>query len=261
MRLNREVAAHGRRSWWGLASLGYGALGVCGAVVVTIVGTLAMALLYLFLWPAALLMSGVRTVSGSAFGCDTRSYHWLEVPGGDVNATPSSAGISPRAVTLALLVPRMVALLVALAAMTVLIWRSSSLGVSLAPVVMRRPDLVTGASSESFWLGPFAILEGMLQENGTLAGVGLLAGLGAGIMSIPTFREVELVRLHAGHDVDGGSRRARLLTGPASLFTGCVACLEALLPFAGAPIYATAYLFPLFVAFLAGAMVVSLLPY
>jgi hypothetical protein len=164
-------------------------------------------------------------------------------------------------VVVALLAPRALGALVCVAAMTVLLWRSEDLGVAIAPIVFRRPDLVTGAAPESLWLGPLSISLGVLEQNGTAAGIGLLAGLGAGVMSIPTFREVELIRLHAGHEAGEGSRFARAITAPASLFTGAVACVEAATPFTGAPMYATAYLVPLFSMALVAMAILEVVPH
>lgn len=261
MKLDREVKAHGRRSRWGVAWLAYGALGVVFAAAVFPVTVLATALLYLFLWPAALLMSGVRTLCGAMVGCDARSFHWLKVPGGDVALTPKDQAASPRAFTIALLVPRIAALGLCLATMTVLFWRSESVGVALSPVLFRRPDILAGVASEGYWLGPLSIFSGMLEQDGAAAGIGLLAGLGAGVMSIPTFREIELIRLHAGHEVGRGSWLARSITLPASLFTGAVSCIEAVLPFTGSPLYATAYIVPLFLSASLAVAALQLMPF
>ncbi len=261
MRIDRELAVHGRWSRWGAAWLLYGAAGILGALSVFFLRVLTTALLYFFLWPAALLMAGTRALCGAILGCDARSYHWLEVPGGDVALTSRSRPVSPRAVTVALLAPRLLAALLSILVMTAVLWRSSQLGVAVAPMAFRRPDLLTGAAPDALWLGPLSIFAGMLEQNGTAAGIGLLAGLGAGVMSIPTFREVELTRLHAGHDTGAGSRFARAITAPASVFTGAIACVEAVLPFTGAPIYATAYLVPLFLSALAAIAILQFVPY
>jgi hypothetical protein len=261
MRIDRELAAHGRWSRWGVAWFLYGAAGVLGALTVFFLRVLTTALLYLFLWPAALLMAGTRALFGAIAGCDARSHRWLEVPGGDVALTSGSRPASPRAVVVALLAPRLLAALLCILVMTALLWRSVHLGVAIAPMIFRRPDLLTGAAPEALWLGPLSIFAGTLEQNGTVAGIGLLAGLGAGVMSIPTFREVELIRLHAGHDTGGGSRFTRAITAPASVFTGAISCVEAVLPFTGAPIYATAYLVPLFLSVLAAIAALQFVPY
>jgi len=261
MRIDSEIAARGRRSRWGLAWLAYASAGALFAVAVFPVTVLAMALLYLFLWPAALLMAGIRVLCGAIVGCDARSYHWLKIPGGDVALTSKSGAASPRAVAVALLAPRFLAAMICIVAMSAVLWRSVDLGVVISPIAFRRPDLLTGAAPEAVWLGPFTIFIGMLEQNGAAAGIGLLAGLGAGAMSIPTFSEIELVRLHAGHEASGGSGFARAVTAPASVFTGAVSCVEAVLPFTGAPIYATAYVVPLFLSVLAAIAVLQLAPY
>jgi hypothetical protein len=261
MKLDREIAARGRRSGWGIAWFAYAALGIVFAAAVFPVTVLAMALLYLFLWPAAVLMSGLRTICGAIIGCDARSFNWLKVPGGDVALTPRGQPASPKAVAVGLLAPRILALGLCLVTMIVLFWRSETLGVVISPVLLRRPDLLASSASEGYWLGPLSIFSGMLEQDGTAAGIGLLAGLGAGVMSIPTFREVELIRLHAGHEVREGPRLARLVTGPASLFTGAVSCVEAVLPFTGSPIYATAYVVPLFIAASLTLAALQVMPY
>lgn len=261
IRIDRELASHGRWSRWGAAWFLYGAAGAFGAVSVFFLSVLATALLYLFLWPAALLMAGLRALCGAITGCDARSHRWLEVPGGDVALTSRSRPASPKAVAFALLAPRMIAALLCILAMTALIWRATDLGIAIFPIVFRRPDVLTDATSDGLWLGPLSIFAGMLEQNGTAAGIGLLAGLGAGVMSIPTFREVELIRLHAGHEVGLGSRLTRAVTAPASVFTGAISCVEAVLPFTGAPLYATAYLAPLFLSALTAIAALQLLPY
>jgi hypothetical protein len=261
MRIDCELAARGRWSRWRIAWLVHGAAGVLGALTLFFLRVLTTALLYLFLWPGALLVAGIRAAFGAIAGCDSRSYHWLEIPGGEVALTSGSRPASPRAVALALLAPRLLAALLCVLVMTALLWRSAHLGVALAPIAFRRPDLLTGAAPEALWLGPLSIFAGTLEQNGTVAGIGLLAGLGAGVMSIPTFREVELIRLHVGHDTGGGSRFTRAITAPASVFTGAISCVEAVLPFTGAPIYATAYLVPLFLSVLVAIAILQLLPY
>lgn len=261
MRIDREIASHGRRSRWGVAALLYGAAGALFAVAAFPVTFLATALLYFFLWPAALLMAGARALCGATVGCDARSYHLLKVPGGDVALTSKTQPASARAVSVALLAPRLLAALLCIVAMSAVLWQSADLGVVISPVLFRRPDILTGAASGALWLEPLSIFAGTLEQNGTAAGIGLLAGLGAGVMSVPTFHEVELIRLHAGHEAGGGSRLARMITAPASLFTGAVSCIEAVLPFTGAPIYATVYLVPLLLWTLAAIAVLQLLPY
>jgi hypothetical protein len=259
--IDRELAVHGRLSRWGIAWLLYGAAGVLGALTVFFLRILTTALLYFFLWPAALLMAGIRALCGAITGCDARSDRWLEIPGGEVALTSGTRPASPSAVAVALLAPRLLAALLCILAMTALLWRSAHLGVAIAPMVFRRPDLLTGAAPEAIWLGPLSIFVGTLEQNGTVAGIGLLAGLGAGVMSIPTFREVELIRLHAGHDTGGGSRFTRAITAPASVFTGATSCVEAVLPYTGAPIYATVYLVPLFLSVLAAVAILQFVPY
>lgn len=261
MKIDRERAARGRWTRWGLARFLYGFAGAVFAIAVFPVTVLAMALLYLFLWPASLLMAGIRALCGAIGGCDARSYRWLEVPGGDVAITSRARPASPRAVAVALLAPRALAALICVTTMTVLFWRSGDLGVVISPIVFRRPDLLTGEAFDALWLGPLSIFSGMLEQDGVAAGIGLLAGLGAGMMSIPTFREVELIRLYAGHETGEGSRFARAITAPASVFTGAVSCFEAVVPFTGAPIYATVYLVPLFLLALVAIAVLQLAPY
>ncbi len=261
MRIDREVARHGRFSRWGLASLLYRGAGVLFALAVFPITVLATALLYLFLWPASLLVAATRSLCAAAAGCESSSHLWLKVPGGEVALTPTSRPPSPRAAAAALLAPRLVAAMFCILALLALLWQARDVGVVLSPVLYRRPDLIDGAAQEGIWRGPLMILAGMLEANGTAAGIGLLAGLGAGVMSIPTFSEIELVRLHAGHDAGGGSRLARALTAPASLFTGAVSCVEAFLPFTGSPIYATAYLVPLFLSLLIAGALLQLTPF
>ncbi len=261
MRIDREISTHGCLSWWGAAWLGYGAGGLLLAAALFPITVLANLLLYLCLWPAAILMVGVRALCGAVAGCQTVSHRWHEIPGGDVALASPDRRLSGRSLLIALLAPRFLAFLFGVAALTVILWRTQRLGVVLSPPLFRRPDLISGAASESIWVTPASFLEGMLDQNGTLGGIGLLAGLGAGVMSMPTYRELETIRLHTGHEAGRGSRLARGITLPAAILTWAIACVEAVLPFRNGPIYLTVYVVPLFLSLALAAAILALMPY
>lgn len=261
MRIDREISSRGHWSSWGIAWAGYGAAGLLFAAAVFPFMALANFLLYLFLWPAAMLVAGLRAFCGMVAGYDARSYRWLKIPGGDVALSGAGQRMSARSVAIALLVPRLVAFLCCVAALVAILWRSERLGIVASPTLFRRPDLISGAAHESIWLTSASILEGMLIQNGTLAGIGLLAGLGAGMMSLPTYRELELIRLYAGHEAGRGSGLARSITAPASMLTGAISCVEAVLPFSNGPIYLTVYIVPLTISLFLAAAIVAILPY
>ena len=80
-------------------------------------------------------------------------------------------------------------------------------------------------------------------------------------MSIPTYRELQLIRIHAGHEVGLGSLLGRAITLPASILTGAFACIETMLPLRNSPFYLTIYLLPLAISLVLAAAIVALLPY
>ena len=261
MRLGAEVAIHGRASAWGAASAVYACAGLLTALVLFVIVGLANLLLYLFLWPGAILMTGFRTLSEVAAGCGVRSHRWHEIPGGEIGFWGDARRLRDRTAAAVVFAPRVLAFLCSTAALVVILWRSQRLGVSPLPTVYARPDIVTGANSDSLWLAPLVILVDFISQYGGLAGVGLLAGLGVGFMSLPTYRELALIRLYTGHDVGFGSRLGRRLSLPAALLTGALACVEALLPFRNGPIFLTIYVIPVFVSAMCAAAIVGLLPY
>ena len=261
MRLDRGVAANGRLSSWGLVRAAYSTLGVVLALAVFPVTVLASLLFYIFLWPAAILIGGVRTLCAMIAGCDVTSHRWHEIPGGEVALAGSDTRLSGRRLAALVLAPRVVAFACGMATMVVVIWRSERLGIVISPTLFSRPDIVTGASHSPIWLMPFTVFHDVVTQNGTWTGMGLLAGLGAGVMSLPTYRELELIRLYAGHEAGLGSSLARAIALPASLIAGAVACVETVLPFFKGPISLTAYIVPLALSLLLAGAIVSILPY
>jgi hypothetical protein len=261
MKLDREVSTHGRLSAWGLAWAADGLVGLLVAIAIFPITVLANVLLYLFLWPAALLMAGLRSACGIALGYRTTNHRWHEIPGGEVGLAGLGTRISDRRVAVLVVVPRLLAFAFSVAALVVIIWRGQRLGVFSFPTLFARPDIASGGAAESFWLMPSVLLSDMLEQDGVPAGIGLLAGAGLGFMSVPTYRELTLIRLYAGHDVGQGSRLVRFATLPASILTGAIACLEAILPFRNGPIYLTVYLVPMILSLLLAAVISALLPY
>lgn|GEM_PF-2108230 len=261
MKLDRRVATHGRWSRWGVLWAANSLLGLMVAAVVLPITLFANVILYIFLWPAALLMGGLRAIVGLALGCRITNHRWHEIPGGELGLGGVERRISERRLAALVMVPRLLGFALAVAALAVIIWRGARLGVFAFPTLFARPDIVSGAAPDSFWLTPVVIFVDMLEQNGVAGGIGLLAGAGLGFMSMPTYRELNLVRLYAGHDLGLGSRLARLLTLPATVFTGAIACIEAILPFRNGPIYLTVYLLPMVFTLLVAILVVDLLPY
>jgi hypothetical protein len=261
MRLDRGVAANGRLSVWGLARAIYSTLGAVFALAVFPVIVLTSLLFYIFLWPAAILIDGVRTLCAMFAGCDTTSHRWQEIPGGEIALTGSNTNLSGRRLTTLVLAPRIVAFTCGITTMAVVIWRSQRLGIAISPTLYSRPDILTGASHAPIWLMPFVVFHDVLTQNGTWTGIGLLAGLGAAVMSFPTYREIELIRLYDGHEAGLGSSVARAITLPASVIAGAAACAEAVFPFFRGPISLIAYIVPLALSVLLAAAIASIMPY
>jgi hypothetical protein len=261
MKIDAGVAANGRLSRSGAAWVAYAFGGLLIALIVFPVTVLANLVLYIFLWPAAILVTGLRSLGGLVVGCRTASHRLHEIPGGETALVGVDNRLSDRRVALVFLLPRLLAFALSVATMTVIVWRTERLGIPLFPTLFSRPDLVTSGSPETLVLVPIAILSDMLAENGTLGGIGLLAGVGLAFMSMPTYRELTLIRLYAGHEAGLGSQLARLLSAPATLLTGAIACIEAVLPFRNGPIYLTVYIVPAFFSLATAAAIVALLPY
>jgi hypothetical protein len=261
MRLDREVSAHGRRSRWGLAWAADGLAGLLISAAVLPITLAANVILYLFLWPSALLMAGLRSICGLALGLHTSNHRWHEIPGGELGLAGVERRIPDARVAALVLLPRLLALALSVTALTVIAWRSNRLGVVAFPTFFARPDIADGHAAESFWVTPLTVFTDMLKQDGGLGGIGLLAGAGLGLMSVPTYRELNLIRLYAGHDVGRGSRLARRLTLPASIMTGLIACIEAVLPFRNGPIYLTVYAVPLAFSLMLAIFLTFFLPY
>lgn len=261
MRLDRRVSEHGHTSRWGLARAAYALAGLLGAAFVFPITVLANVLLYLFLWPATILNAGIRALCGLAVGCETTNHRLHEVPGGELALVGADAEVSDRRLLTVFLVPRLLAFLISTIVLVVVVWRSDRLGVAMFPTVFARPDLVTHSGAQGIWQVPLALLGDTLHQNGALAGIGILAGIGLAFMSIPTYSELTLIRLYGGHELGRGSGLVRLITLPATILTGVVACIEAVLPFRNGPIYITVYIVPAIFSLLIAGMIVSLLPY
>ncbi len=261
MRLERRVNERGRMTRWGLMLLCFRAGGLILAAGMFPVTVLANVLLYLFLWPASLLMGGIRALVGMIVGCDVRSRRWHEIPGGEVSLAGGEARIHGRRLAAVILLPRCAGFVLSVIAMVFVEWRAQRLGVVIFPTLYSRPDVLAGLYPDSIATTPVAVLGDATTQNGLLGGIGILAGLGTGMMSIPTYRELQLIRIHAGHEVGLGSPLARAITLPASILTGAFACIEAFLPIRNSPFYLTVYLLPLAISLVLAAAIVALLPY
>ena len=260
MRLDRRVAKRGRVSRWGLARAAYALAGLLGAALVFPITVLANVFLYLFLWPAAILNAGLRALCGVAVGCETTNHRLHEIPGGELALAGARAETSDRRLLVALLLPRLLAFLISTAVLVVIVWRSERLGVAMFPTLFARPDL-TASEVDGIWLVPLALFGDTLHQNGAPGGIGILAGLGLAFMSMPTYNELTLIRLYGGHELHQGSSLIKLLTLPATILTGAIACIEAVLPFRNGPIYLTVYIVPAAFSLLLAGLIVSLVPY
>jgi hypothetical protein len=226
-RLVAKVAAHGRLSLWGLLLLTFRAVGLLSAAIFFLLTVPATIFLYVFLWPALILTTAIRSAACALARLETRAHKWYEIPGGEVSLAGGGGPVGSRRLAAVILIPRVAAFAVCVAALVFVGWRSQRLGVALFPTVFSRPDLLLGLDPNSSILTPFVLFSDALSQDGALKGIGLLAGLGAGMLSLPTYRELALVRLHAGHESGRGSRLGRILTLPASLLVGAFSCVEA----------------------------------
>ena len=255
------VATHGWFSVWGVGLLLALTAGSFSAFLFFLLVVPATLFLYLFLWPALILFTGVRTAVSALLGLETRVDKWYEIPGGEIALAGSGERVPARRLAAAILLPRLTAFVCSVAAFVFVAWRGQRLGVVEFPTVFSRLDLLIGLHPDSAILTPFSFFTDALSQDGAMKGIGLLAGLGAGVLSLPTYREINLIRLHAGYASGRGTRLGRILTTPAAALTGAFACVEAVLPLRNGPIYLTVYVVPLALALTSAAAIVALLPY
>ena len=169
--------------------------------------------------------------------------------------------LSDRRAALAILLPRVACFAIAVISILLLFWQTARLGVEPMPIVVTRYDIFQGHLQSADVVAPLLILADALTVNGVVVGVGILAGLGAGILAIPSSREVQLIRLIGGHDVGRGSLAVRCLIAPLAVVTAVFAFFEALLPWKCGPLYLTIYALPVLVAVLVAIEFRPLLPY
>ena len=95
---------------------------------------------------------------------------------------------------------------------------------------------------------PLVILIDADDGTGPFLAIGILAGVGAGAFSVPSAREVQLIRLTGGHDVGRGSRLVRVIVAPLVGLTGVCSAVEAILPLRAelftSPVYALPLILP-----------------
>jgi hypothetical protein len=248
-------------SLWTLAFFLYRAIGAFwhfGVFLITIVPTVA---LYVFLGPALLLVSGVRTLVGLVTGCDLHTTKWYDIPGGEAALRDAGATVSSRRLAATMLIPRAVAFACCIVTLAAIGWRSSRLGVIPLPHVFTRPDLLTGDDVSQFLLAPVWLTSDFVEQYGAMVGLGLVAGVGAGMLSLPTYREIEMLRLHAGHERGMGTAFGRVVTYPVLVLMRGVALVETVLPFRQGPLYVTVYVVPLVTALVLALLLSLLLPY
>jgi hypothetical protein len=230
------------------------------AAIVFTVDTAVTACMYIFLWPALLLANGLRAVVGRALGVPFTVRRAHEVLGGEMEVQPS-ASTSDLRTALAIFVPRAVCFLICVTSIVLIFWQTRRLGVQPFALTFARYDIVQGHVEVAPLLAPVLILFDVVYHFGIFLGPGILAGLGAGFLAVPSRREVQLIRLAGGHDVGRGSRTLRIAMAPLVLITALFAAVEAVLPFRGGPLYLTMYALPVLLALWCASAVEPLLPY
>lgn len=173
----------------------------------------------------------------------------MELPSSDVR------------LALAVLLPRLACFALCVFSLFVLFWQTVRLGVYPFQITIARYDIVAGNVDASVILAPVIIFFDAWYVHGPILGTGILAGVGAGALAVPSFREIELVRMAGAHELGRGSRVVRATVAPLLVVTAVVAFFEAILPFKGGPLYLTMYAIPVGVAFLASLPLRMLLPY
>ena len=141
------VSKHGRMSWWGLGLLVFRAIGLVSALVFFFLTVPATVFLYLFLWPALILTTAVRTAVCAFAHLETRVHKWYEIPGGEIGLAGPGERVDARRLAAAILIPRVVAFAFCVSALVFVGWRSQRLGVALFPsdhrssscVALKRP--------------------------------------------------------------------------------------------------------------------------
>lgn len=243
--------------------LAYLAMRICGvvwAVIVFAVETIATCALYLFLWPALLLMNGIRAAVSAALGVPFTIRRAHEIPGGETDIQPSG-GYSDSRAAATMLIPRLICFVICVISMLLLFWQTHRLGVEPFPLTVSHFDILEGHSASDQVLGPLVILIDAITAHGPFLAIGILAGVGAGAFSVPSAREVQLIRLTGGHDVGRGSRLVRVIVAPLVGLTGVCSAVEAILPFKGGAVYLTVYVLPLIFAIAVSILLQALLPY
>lgn len=212
--------------------------------------------LYLFLWPALLLFTGFRHLAAALGNVEVSSRRWWDVPGGELVCNGGSdERPTSRTLTFIVLAPRSLAFASCVVAMFAVGRGMHTLGIVPVPELFARPDLLAGVGGLAG--APLAILGGFTGQYGALGGLGLLAGLGCGLLAIPTGPELETLRRQAGHSRGHGSRIMRPVLGGASLLAQASASLETFLSLQGGPIYLTVYAVPFICAVLLATLGVT----
>jgi hypothetical protein len=239
----------------------YLAMRSCGllwAVTVFFLDTAGTVCLYIFLWPALLLANGVRTITAHTLGLRVAIRRFHEIPGGELEVLGEDL-TSDRRLAIAVLIPRLVCFGICVTTVTLVLWQMSALGVQPLPITFARHDIIEGHILLASLVAPTLILFDALITHGIAGGIGLLAGLGAGVLAVPSVREVELIQLAGGHDLGKGSRALRIIVAPLVLITALFALAEAILPFKGGPLYLTTYGAPIILALAAAVPIVAVL--
>jgi hypothetical protein len=239
------------------------ALRVCGvlwALTIFFLETTATLGLYIFLWPALLLTNGVRALVARLLRLNFTVRRAHEIPGGELEVC-APPGVSDLRIAGMLLIPRAACFAVCVSTMILLLWQTQRLGGVAFPVTFARYDIIQGHVIVAQLVGPTLVLFDSFISHGPIVGCGMLAGIGCGVLALPSFREVQMIRLVGGHDVARGSKALRVAIAPLALITGLFAWLEAILPLKGGPLYITVYAVPLVLAYALAFRLLWALPY
>jgi hypothetical protein len=262
-RLVRAAVVHRRRRhglaalpWFGLVA-GFWVCGVSWGIARFTLETLST----IALLPSLLLANGLRVGVASALNVDIRIRRLVDLPGGESDVSADDPTMRKRAV-LAILAPRALCFVISVVTFLVVIWNATRLGVEPFPTTFVRLDhLRTVAYLPGPFGAPLLLAVDGLEHRSWIAGVGLLAGVGASILALPSYREVQTVRLMLGHDLGQGTWIGRAILWPALVLTGILAVVEAFLPWRNGPVYVTVYVVPLGLAFGLAALLSTQLPY
>lgn len=214
-------------------------------------GVIAL-LFYVFIFPAVLLLNGLRAGVGVATRTSWRLTDLFSFPGGEVQISSEhdKLSIGPA---LTLMLPRLLLFVLGVVALVPFILGTDEVGHPLVSEVINRPDLVHGFSA------PVILAGDAIVTGGPIRGLALLTAVGALFLSLPGHREVEQARLFLGHDLASGRSLSRVLLAPCAAVTHVGEAIEEFFEFSALPIYVTVHLLTLFAGFAVAVVLAQLL--